>query len=407
MKTVAGSCATLAFTKKQTHWRRREEWMAANKLGWKQLLDGYPWFAGEGHFALPAYSEFMPPPRLGRSPYGAMDGLESGAADPLAWRVSEIEEEYELRPGFEQIAQHVVGALVRLGRGEPVHPIAGHQGMNLRDNPYWSPELAQTGALAHERYVVLLPLALARTQDDMGRVRWTVFGSSEQGPERAFWKGFYSAPNHEQPRSVSHRFILELLQRAYGESVRDSAGLKRLDFRILPTKHYPAKALPSWTRPSVCDGRSSFKEVRYLLTFRPFSQLPAAVRKRYLAGQLNLLPCPHSLVFWGMPTYRRLKNDLPLAMQIPLLRLLPRHSGYEGLRVPQSGWLTEPHPTLSRGTIQNELINNTYARTSRWHRAHRYEDELALNPRVDKVSKVLFSTALDVMGLYDKPMARN
>ena len=31
--------------------------------GWKQLLDGIPWFRGAGSYPIAAYSEFMPPPR--------------------------------------------------------------------------------------------------------------------------------------------------------------------------------------------------------------------------------------------------------------------------------------------------------------------------------------------------------
>ncbi len=377
------------------------------KPAWEQLLDGYPWFAGEGRFPLPAYSEFMPPPRLGRSSYGGLDPLTFVTQDPFGWRVSEIEEEYELRPGLEHVAQHVVGDLIKLSQGAPVYLISGHQGLNLKDNPYWPAELAQAGQLAHERHIVLVPLALSRTQDDMGRVRWTLFGGSEQGPERAFWKGFYAAPDQEWPERNSRSFILQLLGKVYGESAHDPAQLEQLGFCILPSDEYPAQALPAWTRPFLCDEGASLDTARYLLTFRPFGQLPAAARRRYLAGQLNLLPCPHSLVFWGMPTYRQLTRELPLAMQIPLLRLIPRRGGPDGLRVPQSGWLHEPHPQLDPATIQKELIHDTYTRTHRWNRLHRYDDELALNPRVDKLSRVLFSTSSDALGLYDKPMARN
>ena len=43
--------------------------------GWKQLLAGWPWFEGEGSYPIAAYSEFMPPPRLSRRPYGTIDRL--------------------------------------------------------------------------------------------------------------------------------------------------------------------------------------------------------------------------------------------------------------------------------------------------------------------------------------------
>jgi len=388
---------------------------STHSAGWQKLLEGYPWFEGEGHYPIPAYSEFMPPPRLGRSPYKSdIDFSLFAKDDPYGWQISELEEEYELKPGLEHLAHQIIGHLLKLGRALPAYSIAGHAGQNLVNNPYWPPELAaRAGHLHHERYLILLPLALSRTQDDMGRVRWTFFGSSEQGPERAFWKGFYSAPDQERPEPESLSFIFHLLSSVYGEAVNDPAQLHTLGFRILLSEIEPGAPggspgfLPAWVKPYLLDENASVDGVRYLLTFRPFSRLPAGVQAQYLAGKLALLPFPGSLVFWGMPTYLRLQKELPLAMQLPLLHLVARHGGPDGLRVPQSGWLHEPHPDLKPHQIQRELLLDTYHRTHRWNRVHRYEDELGLNPRLDKVAKVLFSTTLEAMGLYDKPMARN
>ncbi len=149
------------------------------------------------------------------------------------------------------------------------------------------------------------------------------------------------------------------------------------------------------------------RSVRYLLTFRPFNSLPGIVKERYLAGSLALLPFPGSLVFWGMPPYQILQEELPTALQIPLLHLVARHSGPAGIRVPQSGWISEPHPDVKPSDVRPELVVDTYHRTNRWNRVHRYEDELAINPRLLKVAKTLFSNDLETMGLYDKPMAKN
>jgi hypothetical protein len=44
----------------------------------------------------------------------------------------------------------------------------------------------RAGKLDHDRCAVLLPLAVSHTQDDKGRMGWTLFGSSEHGPARAF-----------------------------------------------------------------------------------------------------------------------------------------------------------------------------------------------------------------------------
>ena len=39
--------------------------------GFKRLLAGASSFSRPGKFPIQAYSEFMPPPRVGRKPYGA------------------------------------------------------------------------------------------------------------------------------------------------------------------------------------------------------------------------------------------------------------------------------------------------------------------------------------------------
>src|SRR5512141_2074534 len=112
------------------------------QTGWPKLLEVYPWFGGEGQFYLPAYSEFMPPPRVGRLPYGDFVPGGYAEADAFGWPISEAEEEWELRPGLEHLAKLIVNELVRLGQGQPAHHIGGHGGVNLRDNAYWPPELA-------------------------------------------------------------------------------------------------------------------------------------------------------------------------------------------------------------------------------------------------------------------------
>ncbi len=386
---------------------------ATKALGWKRLLAGYPWFEGEGNFPLPAYSEFMPPPRVGQMPYGEIDPLLFAQDDPYGWHVAESEQLWELAPGFQDAAAQIMEHLVKLGRGLPGHHLGGYKGRNFIDNPYWPRELAEhAGHLDHERYVVLLPVALSRTQDDMGRVRWTLFGSSEQGPEAAFWNSFYSAPGKERPASESLALIRQVLSRAYGVQADDEQ-LVKAGFRILPSGENPrfpywnVDPLPSWTRPLVVQDEAPFDDVRYLLTFRPFDRLPAAVKKHYLAGRLHLLPFPGSLVFWGIPTYWQLQQQLPFAMQVPLLRLVTRHGGPDGLRVPQSGWLREPRRDHCDSEIQAELLLNTYRRTNRWNRVQRYEDAVAQSTHVAKMAQVLFSTALDAIDLYDKPMARN
>lgn len=374
--------------------------------GWKKLLEGYPWFDCDGCYPLPAYSEFMPPPLLGRKPLGEIDYRIFREDDHFGWRISEMEEEYELKPGIQHVGHQIMNSVIKLGKGLPENFIHGHGGQNLRNNPYWPPELAaKAGKLLHERYVALLPLMLSRTQDDKGRVTWTFFGNSIHDPEQSFWKSFYTAPGKEMDLNKFLEFFTSLINGAYREKLSDEVSLYNSGFRILPVRD--DSLLPRLTLPYLVNNFSSFGDVRYLLTFRPFSLLPGSVKDLYFEGKLILLPFPGSLVFWGMQNYITLQKALPVAGQIPLLNLVTRNRGLSGLRVAQSGWLHEPNPDNIRHEVNEELILNSFHRTNRWERIHRYQDELNQAVKKVKIAKALFSTDSDAMGLYDKPLARN
>lgn len=374
-------------------------------FGWQLMLTGYPWFRCSGCYPIPAYSEFMPPPQPGYKPYGKPDHLVLDENDPFGWKITEMEEEFELKPGIEHIGQQIMSNIIKLGKGLPQHFISGHGGENLRNNPYWPPELAdRAGSLNNERYVTLLPLMLSRTQDDKGRVIWTFFGNSIHDPEKTFWKSFFSAPGVNIPEKESVSFFTDLLSDVYGEKLSDNSSLLNAGFRILPSE---GSELPDWTSKFIANNDSPFENIKYLLTFRPFSLLPDKVKKLYLSGSLFLLPFPGSLVFWGMPGYLRLKKDLPAGAQIPLLNLVARNRGLGGLRVTQSGWLHEPHPDSNTHIMNENILQDTFHRTHRWERVHRYQDELNQVANKIRLIKALFSTEPDAMGLYNKPLACN
>ncbi len=328
--------------------------------GWKRLLADANEYRGEGSYPIPAYSEFMPPPRLGVKPYGTLDPFTQPGGDNWGWNVSEYEQAHQLRPGLALIAREVLKEAMKLGQGLPAPQIGRRK---LENNPYWPPALAaHAGKLAHERYVLLLSLALSRTQDDKGRVRWTLFGASEQGPARAFWEGL--------------------------------------------VRFWAVERFPPWCEELLWDGRGSVKRIKFLLTFRPFANLPATVQQAYFAGDLHLWPFPGSLVFWGAPRYLELQRDLPFAMQIPLLHLFPRYNDPSGIHIPQTGWLHEHIAAPGAGEAHTPHRQHVQ-RTHRWQAAHRDQDETILFEECDKVTHVLFSTDPDILGLYGKPMARN
>jgi Peptidase family M28 len=374
-------------------------------IGWEALLKTCS-FRGEGKYPIAAYSEFMPPVRVGCRPYGGKGDGFFHEENPLGFPVTEFEEALELRPGLQQIANQVLGALLHLARGESAEGLAKGK---LVNNPYWPPELAtQVGTLAHERFVIILPLALSRTQDDKGRRRWTLFGGSEQGPSRPFWKSFFTSPGKEIPAVTAMGSIATLLGGAYGGPSEKWTDLYRVGFRIFAEDGDPHKTLrPTWTSSFVWTRRMPLQGVKYLLNFEPFGNLPETVKKTYLAGELHLIPFPGSLCFWGIPGYVQMQRELSMANQIPLLHLVERHEAPYGLRVPQAGWIHVPRPDHPSPHEDFGPIKNTFQRTHRWARVHRYDDELSIPGRLDQIVHVLFSTDPKDLDLYGKPMARN
>jgi len=312
-----------------------------------------------GTFPLRAYSEFMPGPYIGVKPYlAARESTFGGDGDSL--EIDEYEQAHDLEPGFDRIARHALLEIGKLVRGE-AHALSKSL---LANNPAWPAELAaaaRAGKLADDPLVLLMPLALSRTQDDKGNDRWTLFGASHDGAS-AFW------------RAMTDTKLAEIAK---------WAGFSK--YAIV------GNAPPELTRHDEAGAAAIF-------TFTPFAQLPASIREAYLARKVALLPTPASLVFLEHTGYQRLAAKLPRATQIPLLKLFPRIEGSCQIRIPQSGWLDESDPATSARV----------ARSHRWQRVARDAGITEGDGKfTDKVSVALFSTEPDVIGLYDKPLARN
>ena len=196
--------------------------------GWIRLVNGWPWFRGEGTFPIAAYSEFMPAPFLVEKPYGGRDPHFFSDDDPWGWPITEQEETFHLRPGMQRVADQVIGAFLEF--------LAGKSDLGLGPaafdgNPYWAPELAGRGP---RPLAFLLSLALSLTMDEKGRARWTLFGGSELGPARGFWRGFLSSPGKESPPDQGLAFVRRLLQAVFNEPEERLANLSAAGFRILP-----------------------------------------------------------------------------------------------------------------------------------------------------------------------------
>jgi len=379
------------------------------RTGWSRLIPSEGTFHGTDAFRIAAYSEYMPPPRVGWKPYGPVpvNSYLFSPDDAFGWKVHEFDEALELQPGLAQIARQLLARLKRLQDGNPDTGLPRHIS---RNNPFWPAELSGAN-LQNDRCVLLLPLALSRTQDDKGRVRWTLFGNSEQGPGKAFWKSFYTAPGVEAPPESGIGFFCRLLRAAYGENVADADGLLRAGLRILPEDKpdfpfWDEGELPSWTKQFLFRADKPGKSVKYLLSFRQFGRLPATVRQAYLDGRLALLPFPGSLVFWGVDRARTIYPQLPLGLQIPLLANVNRHESPIGIRVPQAGVLHLPnaeHPAYEEPAGQ---LRNSFKRTNRWEKVPRDQDEPLIS-KESPLAAVVFSTKAGDLELYGKPMARN
>jgi hypothetical protein len=204
-----------------------------------------------------------------------------------------------------------------------------------------------------------------------------------------------------------------VFEHAYGIHLKSPEHLRSLGFRVLPAgdgypfSYWKMEPLPSWTKEYLLRDRDAMGPVHYLLTFRPFDRLPPPLKEKYLDGKLNLLPFPGSMVLWGIPEYIKLQQMLYNAIQMPMLRLVMRDEGFSGLRVPQSGWVHQPRVPGEKAKILEEFIVNNYVRTSRFDRFRRNEDGLLKSHEIDPVIQTLFSTNLEALDLYNKPMARN
>lgn len=76
-----------------------------NSHGWKKILNDYPLNTHYKDTQIHAYSEFMPSPKVGISPYGDIDYSIFDEKDIYGWTISEMEEEIELKPGIEHVGK--------------------------------------------------------------------------------------------------------------------------------------------------------------------------------------------------------------------------------------------------------------------------------------------------------------
>ena len=363
-----------------------------DKTAWSQIEEeAAQAFLGQGRFPVPAYSEFMPPPFVGIKPFTAPDPASvlanTSVCDERGLAIDEYEQAHELGPGLAKIAGHLIAELGKLASGS-THEFS----RTLLDNNLAWPEslaaAARAGRYPQRPFFVMQPLALSRTQDDKGNVRWTLFGASHEPASLVFWRGF-SATDEDR--------FLRLVAWASGDEPPPRDGLRVLG---------AAAELPGFARHRLWRGHEPVGQIHTLFTLEPFGSLPDSLQKAFLDGALRILPTPASQVFCGHPLYRKLAAALPRATQIPLLHLFSHvQEGYT-IRIPQAGWLDEHDPSQARSAGSHRVLRHI-TRTHRWQRTPRDQALVGDGAFTDTVTVALFSTNPDDLGLYGKPMARN
>ncbi len=315
--------------------------------GWRRLVDGYPWFDGAGRHPIPAYSEFMPAPRVGVNLFGEVDAALFDADDPYGWRVSEVEEAHEIGPGFRSIANQVMSHLLTFTANPAAVSIAGMHGRNLTGNRIGRP----ISPLVRRNSRIGATCCCWRCRCRRRRTIAVACGGrssvpASRGRRRRSGKASTRRRGQEVPQRESLAVISRLLLDAFGVATRDSEELHKAGFRVLPSQpdehrpHWAADALPRWTQRFLLSEQSPLTGVRYVLTFKPFGALPEPLRRDYLDGAIELLPSPLSLLFWGMPIYLRAQEQHSLAIQYSLMRLIARHEGIGNSRAAE--WIAAP-----------------------------------------------------------------
>ena len=148
--------------------------------------------------------------------------------------------------------------------------------------------------------------------------------------------------------------------------------------------------------------------VKYLLTFEPLGQVARGGAQGLSGRQAAPVAVSRQPAVLGQPGLSQTGRGVALGRADSAVafdraaRKPDRHSrAAVGLAARTQGRRRRRSKDV-RGPVRN-----TFLRTNRWGRVHRYEDELKVTGQEDRVAHVLFSTAADDVGLYGKPMARN
>ena len=324
-----------------------------NLTGWERLRADAEWCRGQGSFPIAAYSEYMPPPWLGVKPYGTPTracsrprttgaGASANMSGPIGcapacatWPAAASRRwcaSAAARPRAHLAAEAARQPLLAAGIGRPRRPAGARTPC---------PDLV-VGPVAHPERQGASPvdaIRLQRTRAGAGLLARLLHGTRTRGAGRG----------HSCLLSPAARLGLRRFREGGERSrTRWPAASCRLE-KMIAFRSGPRSPSPAGARS--CSGVKgpASSAVRFLLTFRPFARLPAAVQEAYVRGELHLLPFPGSLLFWGTPAYRKLQRELPFAMQVPLLQLFSATTARRACACRRRGGFTTGRPMPPAG----------------------------------------------------------
>ena len=379
---------------------------------WQHLLASAERFRTARRFPIAAYSEFMPPPRLARKPYGTEVPGPFSADDPTAGRFPNTKRPSScgraraprrgVAPGdgasrpWPAGPRHLAGAswkesvlaarVSRTGRHAGARTVRGlvaagaganarRQGPRAMDALWRQRARARPGVLAR-----ILDRPGARTARRCGRANssavCSVLSTAAQlaGPMTCTAPAFGSCRAAAIPRSPTRRRALAVVD----------------------------------DRLSFCGRRSGCGRTKYLLTFRPFGQLPKNVRRAYLAGDLQLLPFPGCSCSGAQPVSCSCATNCPWPCRFPCSHLFPRREN-------------PFRPAGAAGGLDARAASRPSRPRSRQRPAPQHVPRARIAGAASIATRTSWplptaktawptcssATLPDDLGLYDKPMARN
>ena len=298
-------------------------------IGWHRLIPPDDCFHGEGHYPTRCLLGVPPAPRSGGSPMA----IRAGPRSLLDGRPVRLARQ-RVRGGTRTPAGLEPGRPAGSRQARPASstaiPTPAFHGLTFSTTPSGHPNWPPSRICRTSDASTLLPLALSRTQDDKGRVRWTLFGNSEQGPGKAFWKSFFTAPKRNCRQTRRSASSAGCCTTVYGEDDRRSrwtcerpASASCRTTNRCSTSGSETAALVDRAILLCPSTRVNLAEVPAHLP--PVRQAPRGGAESVPRGRAPPAAVPRQPVFWGAPGYRQLHEELPLALQIPLLLGIARH----------------------------------------------------------------------------------